>query len=57
MVVTERIREQISTKSSADLLRKIAREEGMKTLRDDGLQKALAGITTLEEVIQVSKTG
>ena len=57
MVVTERIREQISAKSSADLLRKIAREEGMKTLRDDGLQKALAGITTLDEVIQASKTG
>jgi general secretion pathway protein E len=29
-------------------------EVGMKTLRQDGLQKVLAGLTTLEEVFRVT---
>jgi type IV pilus assembly protein PilB len=57
MIVTERIRELVSGKSSIDAIRKAAMEEGMKTLRENGLQKVLAGITTLEEVIQATKTG
>lgn len=35
-------------------LRVKARELGMRTLREDGLRKVLAGITTLEEVIGVT---
>ena len=36
-------------------VRRVAIEEGMSTLYDDGIRKALAGITTLEEVFRVSK--
>ena len=56
LVMSERIREMVSNKSSADAIRKAAREEGMKTLRENGIDKALKGITSLEEVLQVTKT-
>jgi len=32
-------------------IKELARKKGMKTLREDGIQKALQGITTLEEVM------
>ncbi len=38
-------------------IRQRARELGMRTLRDDGLRKAVAGMTTLEEVIRITKAG
>ncbi|MEK7774125.1 MAG: type II secretion system protein GspE, partial [Deltaproteobacteria bacterium] len=36
-------------------IRKYAASRGMRTLREDGLDKAVAGITTLEEVIRVAE--
>ena len=32
----------------------LAIEQGMITMRDDGLQKAVAGLTTIEEVLRVT---
>lgn len=40
----------------ADLIKIRAREAGMRTLRDDALRKAVAGSTTLAEVIRVTKS-
>jgi type II secretory ATPase GspE/PulE/Tfp pilus assembly ATPase PilB-like protein len=34
-------------------IRKKARQTGMRTLLDDGLHKALRGITTLDEVLSI----
>jgi general secretion pathway protein E/type IV pilus assembly protein PilB len=39
---------------SSGAIRRLARNAGMRTLREDGLRKAAAGITTLEEVIRVT---
>lgn len=55
LVMTEQIREMVSNKSSADAIRKVAREQGMKTLRENGIEKALKGGTSLEEVLQATK--
>jgi type II secretory ATPase GspE/PulE/Tfp pilus assembly ATPase PilB-like protein len=44
----------INEKSSTVQLRKRAREMGMRTLREDGIRKVLAGMTTAEEVIAVT---
>lgn len=38
--------------NSEDELERIAREEGMITMREDGIEKALAGLTSLEEVMK-----
>jgi type IV pilus assembly protein PilB len=39
-------------KSSEDI-KKVAIEQGMVTLRDDGLEKVRAGMTSLEEIFRV----
>jgi len=39
---------------SGSVIREAARRNGMRTLRDDAVRKAEAGISTLEEVIRVT---
>jgi len=51
MTVTPAIEDAISDNAPAQDLRDLAIKAGMKTLREDGIQKALAGHTTLEEVL------
>ncbi len=53
MLCDDDIREMIISGASHAALRLKAREKGMKLLSEDGLSKALAGITTLEEVARV----
>jgi type IV pilus assembly protein PilB len=53
LVVTPDIREAILRKASATELRSIAVRQGMKTILEDGIEKADAGITTIEEVLRV----
>ena len=55
LVVTSRVREQIFTAASTQDIRKQAIRDGMRTLYVDGVQKAMKGITTLEEVYRVAK--
>ena len=50
------IRKAIMAEASTDELRDVALEEGMLTLRMDGLLKAGRGITTLDEVIKETST-
>jgi type II secretory ATPase GspE/PulE/Tfp pilus assembly ATPase PilB-like protein len=45
----------IMDNASADEIKNIAVEEGMLTMLQDGYLKALEGITTIEEVLRVSK--
>jgi general secretion pathway protein E/type IV pilus assembly protein PilB len=53
-VVDDEVRHMINNKANTVELRKRAREMGMRTLREDGIRKVLAGMTTAEEVISVS---
>ncbi|MBI5395116.1 MAG: Flp pilus assembly complex ATPase component TadA [Verrucomicrobia bacterium] len=50
-VINDKIREMIYKREPANFLRKAARELGMRTLREDGIRKVLAGVSTPEEVI------
>jgi type II secretory ATPase GspE/PulE/Tfp pilus assembly ATPase PilB-like protein len=50
--VTPAIEELILARASASDVRTRARAEGMRTLRDSGLAKALAGETSLAEVLE-----
>jgi len=54
LTVTEPVRELILARAKASTLKGAALAEGMTTLRADGLAKAAAGITTLEEVSRVT---
>jgi general secretion pathway protein E/type IV pilus assembly protein PilB len=53
-VITDEIQRMIFGKSPASELRARARAMGMRTLREDGLRKVAAGITTAEEVMRVT---
>ncbi len=52
MAIGSRIRKMIMQEAGTDELREAAIEEGMLTLRMDGLKKVQRGITTLEEVVK-----
>ena len=53
MVVSEALGRMILQRASADDLRQTARLEGMRTLREDGLEKVRAGVTSVPEVLRV----
>ena len=50
-VLDDEVRHMINKRSATFSLRQRARELGMRTLREDGVRKVLAGLTTAEEVI------
>ncbi|PTA67653.1 type II/IV secretion system protein [Deinococcus arcticus] len=55
MVIDEPLRVAIGAGKNATEITEVAiRQSGMKTLRQDGIDKALSGITTLEEVLAVT---
>lgn len=53
--VSEKIARLILERASADDLEKLATEEGMITMKQDGYLKAIEGITTIEEVLRVAQ--
>jgi len=55
LVVSERIRAVVTGGKDAGVIRKVAIADGMRTLRDDGIQKALEGRTSLDEVMRVTQ--
>jgi type IV pilus assembly protein PilB len=54
MALSERIKEMAVAHASEAEIATTAREEGMLTLREDGLTKVRAGLTSLEEVVRVT---
>jgi general secretion pathway protein E/type IV pilus assembly protein PilB len=53
-VIDDEARKLIYDKVPSSVLRVRAREMGMRTLREDGARKVLAGLTTAEEVIRAT---
>src|SRR5438132_645305 len=53
-VIDDEVRHMINKRSSTLLLRQRARELGMRNLREDGLRKILAGLTSAEQVISIT---
>jgi general secretion pathway protein E len=54
LIVTDEVRSLVMQNAAANVLKKTAVAEGMKTLRDDGALKAMMGHTTLDEVMRVT---
>lgn len=52
--VNEEIRNAILAKASSREVRDLAQSHGMTTMLTDGIKKALAGVTTIEEVLRVT---
>jgi type IV pilus assembly protein PilB len=53
-VIDDEARHMINKRNSTLMLRQRARELGMRTLREDGVRKVLAGLTSAEEVISIT---
>ncbi len=56
-LINDEIRDLIGQNTSAARLRAEARKAGMRTLREDGLRKVLAGLTTIDEIVAVTSGG
>ena len=53
MPVSEEIERLAVERASAAAIARVAIEQGMETLRDDGMAKVLSGATSLEEILRV----
>ncbi len=53
--ITNEIREMIIDRKSATELSKVGREQGLTYMREDGWNKVRQGLTTVEEIVRVTK--
>jgi len=55
LVMTDPLRRLVMQRADAGEIERQARVEGMRTMYEDGIAKAVAGITTIEEVLRVTQ--
>jgi type IV pilus assembly protein PilB len=53
MLRTEEIERLISERRSSEDISRVAQDQGMRVLRQDGIDKILAGVTSIEEIMRV----
>ena len=54
MQMTERVKDMTVNLAPQAEIANVARQEGMLTLREDGLTKVRAGLTSLDEIVRVT---
>ncbi|PJK00448.1 type II secretion system protein GspE [Lysobacteraceae bacterium NML91-0213] len=57
LVMNDELRRAVMRHAGMGELERIARDAGMQTMYEDGIRKALAGQTTIEEVLRVTEDG
>jgi general secretion pathway protein E len=55
LIVSDRIRQLVLRRTESRDLHRAAVEDGMTTMFDDGMRKALAGLTSYQEVLRVTR--
>ena len=55
LVMNDELRSLLMRQADAATLEQAARRSGLRTLHEEGLRQALAGITSLEEVLRVTR--
>ena len=55
ILMSEELREMTIQRASASQLKRAAMRLGMKTLREDGWRKVVAGYTTIEEIVRLTQ--
>jgi type II secretory ATPase GspE/PulE/Tfp pilus assembly ATPase PilB-like protein/ActR/RegA family two-component response regulator len=53
LAVTDEVRDLISSRAPEHVIKKAAKRAGMRTLLEDGIDKAAQGLTTLDELLRV----
>jgi len=56
MVMDDAMRDIVTANPDVNVLRKLCRERGLVTLREDGFNKANQGLTTVDEVLRVTES-
>ena len=54
LVFNQKVKEGVLARVGEIKIKKIARKEGMRTMREDGLVKVVEGLTTIEEVLRLT---
>jgi len=57
LTMNDALRRLLMQHADASDIERAARQSGMRTMYEDGLRKALAGLTTVEEVLRVTQEG
>jgi general secretion pathway protein E len=57
LVMSDALRRLVMQHADASEIERQARAEGMRTMYEDGIAKAVAGVTTIEEVLRVTQEG
>jgi type II secretory ATPase GspE/PulE/Tfp pilus assembly ATPase PilB-like protein len=55
MEISEKVSEMISKRVSSDEIEKEAQKEGTIKMMEDGIIKAIQGVTSIEEILRVTK--
>ena len=53
MTVTEEVEKLVVESASSEAIKRVAIEQGMATLREDGMEKVRMGQTSIEEILRV----
>jgi type IV pilus assembly protein PilB len=57
LVMDDGLRDTVTANPDVTQLRKLCRERGLVTLRDDGFVKVMKGLTTVDEILRVTESG
>lgn len=55
MMIDDEVQELVYKRKSAGIIKKVAIESGMQTLRMDGARKVMSGLTTIAEILRVTQ--
>jgi general secretion pathway protein E len=55
LALTDRIRRLVLNRVTAQEIHRAGAEEGMRSMYEDGIEKAMQGITSVEEVLRVTR--
>ncbi|MBI5746655.1 MAG: hypothetical protein HZA13_06620 [Nitrospirae bacterium] len=55
LLMDDELRQMIMERSDSSTIKNRAQKKGMKSLKEDGARKVIAGITTTEEVLRVTE--
>lgn len=56
LVMDDSLRDLVTANPDVNQLRKLCRERGLVTLREDGFQKVMKGLTTADEILRVTES-
>jgi general secretion pathway protein E len=54
MEISEKIKEAIEAKATPEKIRRVAKSEGLRTLKESAVDKLLRGLTTVDEIVRVT---